>query len=130
MTNEEWKKFFILGRTVLGPGSSSPEVSTSWCAYTSFSAIRNGAQYWHLGFPDFEDILDTKLADGGVWRQVWHYDDLAHVVVPATFYWETEGGPKFTSGQKQQNIHLLSDKLQEAGVAHRLTDLVLEIKLY
>lgn len=130
MDNELWKAFFLTSRTVLGKGAWNPQYSESWCAWTTFSAIYNGVHYWYCGIPDYSDILDTYIADGGLWRQPFSYNELAHIIIPATFYWETEGGPDFENGTKSQDIKALSDKLSIEGIEHRTTGLVLEIKLY
>ena len=63
---------------------------------------------------------------GGTWTQSFAYSDLAHLIIPARFYWETsstEAG--FQSGYKPQDIAKLLDEL-----SHRLSERVLEIKLY
>lgn len=130
MNKAQWKSFFLCCRSVLGMGLPFAQRSDSWCAWTTFNAVHLGVHYWYSGIPDYEDILDTHIADGGLWGQPFDYDDLAHVVIPATFYWETEGGPEFKNGTKVQNIRLLSECLTGEGIPHRITDLILEIKLY
>lgn len=103
--------------------------SISWCAYTTFSSLMHGVVYFNSGFPGEAECLDRQTADGGVWRQAFEYSDLAHVVIPKTFYWErTFNG--FESGYKEQNIELLSAELTRLGISHRLTDLILEIKIF
>lgn len=67
--------------------------------------------------------------DRGPWGQPFSYQEIAHVVIPRAFYWETAAGP-FDSGRKTQDIQRLSRELTAAGIPHRLTDLVLEVKLY
>jgi len=129
--NDQWKGFFVACRDVLGQGDSNSHFSDSWCAWTTFNALEyGGIHYWTCGIPDYPDILDTHIRDGGLWRQPFSYDDIAHVIVPRTFYWETEGGSKFQNGTKTQDIDSLSERLNREGIGHRLTDLVLEIKLY
>lgn len=68
--------------------------------------------------------------DGGLWRQAFEYQDLAHLIVPASFYWEKVVDGEFKSGFKNQNLSLLSSKLVEQNIEHRVTELVLELKLY
>jgi hypothetical protein len=77
-----------------------------------------------------DEVLDTHTADGGVWGQPFPFSDLAHFIVPREFYWESIGGPGFVQGKKDQNIEKLSQALKAAGVPHRLTELVLEIKCF
>jgi hypothetical protein len=83
-----------------------------------------------MGFPEETELLDTKTADGGTWRQAFSYSDLAHVVVPSTFYWERVVDNEFACGRKRQDIETLSHDLKQLGIPHRKTDLILEIKLY
>ena len=130
MRNEQWKALFLTSRTLPGEGAYNPRYSESWCAWTTFQSLKHGVNYWYCGIPDYADILDTHIADGGLWGQPFNYDDLAHFIVPATFYWESEGGFRFENGTKSQDIKMLSEKLSYEGLEHRITDLVLEIKLY
>ena len=130
MDNALWKSFFYESRTILGVGSHNAFFSETWCAWTTFHALREGVHYWYCGLPDFPEIHDTHIEDGGTWGQPFSYGDLAHVIIPARFYWESQGGPDFRNGLKSQNIEKLSLRLDELGVPHRITELVLEIKLY
>jgi hypothetical protein len=131
MLNNQWKAFFLACRDVLGQGAHHSRFSESWCAWTTFSALRSGEiHYWTCGTPEYSEILDTHVEDGGIWGQPFSYDDLAHIIIPKTFYWETEGGPNFRNGTKTQNIETLSERLRKEGIEHRITDLVLEVKLY
>ncbi|MFZ6801489.1 hypothetical protein [Undibacterium sp. Di24W] len=116
-------------RQILGVGSCHPYSSESWCAFTTYSSLNHGVHYFNLGLPDLGDCLDACTRDGGVWAQSIKYSDLAHLIIPKTFYWErTALG--FEYGYKEQNIQQLSDELMRLGIKHRITDLVLEIKLY
>ena len=131
MRNDQWKAFFLACRDVLGQGANNSQLSESWCAWTTFAALEfGGIHYWTCGIPSRSEILDTHIEDGGLWSQAFSYDDIAHVVVPKTFYWETVGGPGFQNGTKTQDICALSERLSRKGIDHRITDLVLEIKLY
>lgn len=106
-------------------------MSESWCAWTTYRRIGEDFGYWTSGLPALEDIGATGIADGGVWGQPFSYSELAHVVIPRTFYWESRtAAGQFESGLRSQDIDELSFRLSAAGVEHRATDLVLEIKLY
>lgn len=65
-----------------------------------------------------------------MWGQPFLYGDLAHLVVPRAFFWQTGSNEPFANGMKDQDLALLSSELTTAGIPHRITDLVLEIKLY
>ncbi len=65
-----------------------------------------------------------------MWGQPFIYRDIAHVVVPKTFFWETIGEKSYERGKRVQSIELLAKMLSEKGINFRLTELVLEIKLY
>lgn len=125
-----WRKFLIHCRQVLGEGASDPFLSRSWCAYTTFSSLEHGVYYFNSGFPDVEDCHGAGTADGSIWRQSISYGDLAHVVIPAVFYWEKIVNGSFTCGYKEQDLTLLSAALKQDGIQHRVTEKVLEIKLY
>lgn len=129
MTNEEWKLTLLTCSDFLGWGDSDPYLSNSWAAVTTFSSLEHGVTYFNCGFPRVEDYLDTGTRDGGVWRQVFRYDDLAHLIVPRKFYWErTLHG--FESGFKSQDIDGLSAQLRQLKISHFVNKWVLEIKLY
>lgn len=130
MNNEEWFSFFKICAENLGAGNLTPSVSNNWCAWTTFTRLSENAGYWTCGLPATTDIHPTHIGDGGVWGQPFHYTELAHIVLPRTFYWETFTNEKFENGFKNQNIEALSKKLSESGILHRVTELVLEIKLY
>lgn len=129
MTNEEWRATLQICRRILGLGDWDPYLSESWCAFTTFSSLEHGAYYFNCGFPSMEECLETRVIDGGVWRQSFAYDDLAHLIIPKTFYWErTING--FESGYKNQKIEDVSLELTKIGVKHRVSDIVLEIKIF
>ncbi|WP_243374120.1 hypothetical protein [Geotalea sp. SG265] len=130
MDDDKWRQTLQCCRRILGRGSWNPHLSESWCAYTTFSSLEHGIHYWSCGFPEEDECLDDKTVDGGLWSQSFHYQDLAHLVVPAKFYWEEYIDGKFEFGFKNQKITELSEELKKLKVPHRLTDLVLEIKLY
>ena len=130
MKDNDWKVFFQTGRRILGAGALDAYLSDSWCAFTTFSSIKHGAVYFNCGFPQVTDCLDTCVRGGGTWRREFEYSDLAHIVVPATFYWEWYLDRGFRHGNKHQDITRFSKELRKLGIKHRKTDLVLEIKLY
>jgi hypothetical protein len=130
MNNKEWKIFLSICRETLGKGAWDSFHSESWCAYTTFSSLENGIYYWNCGFPDQNYFGDTHILDGGLWRQSFKYSDLAHIIIPKTFYWEIISENRFESGTKIQDLNMLSKRLIESNILHRKTDLILEIKLY
>jgi hypothetical protein len=129
MDDKQWKVCLQTCRRILGRGDWDAYLSESWCAFTTFSSLEHGVHYFNCGFPAEDDCLDTCTKDGGVWRQSFEYSDLAHLIVPKTFYWERSVNG-FQSGYKQQDIKRLSTEFKKIGIEHRLTDLVFEIKLY
>lgn len=130
MTDLEWRTFLLAGRRVCGQGSWDAALSTSWCAFTTFSSLRHGIHYLNCGFPEAEDCLESEVRDGGTWRQCFKYADLAHIAVPATFYWERVQDGQFESGSKHQDLQRLAAELDKSGIPYRRTDLMLEVKLY
>jgi hypothetical protein len=130
MSDELWEAFFLACADILGPGHACAPSSQSWCAWTTFTRLAEDAGYWTGGLPGAGDIGDAYVKDGGVWGQPFSYADLAHIIVPRTFGWMTDGSEPFRSGRRHQDIRTLSLRLNEGGIGHRMTDRVLEIKLY
>lgn len=130
MTDEQWKTFFDTCASELGPGDWQSENSMSWCTFTTFGSLARGAAYWSRGLPHADDIGPAYLRDGGVWREPINYGEIAHIIVPKRFFWESPPSPQYSNGLREQDIDRLSRALAAVGVPHRLTDLVLEIKLY
>lgn len=130
MTNTQWKAFLETARRILGKGASIPLESESWCAWTTYTSLAHELTYWKRGLPDENELLEDRTIDGGLWMQSFEYSDIAHIILPATFYWERDGNGTFESGYKKQDIVTLSKALEGLGIPHRSTDLVLEIKLY
>jgi hypothetical protein len=130
VTDNDWRLFLQTGRRLLGRGAWGSYVSDSWCAYTTFSSLEHYVKYWNCGFPEEDECLGSCTKDGGLLRQSFEYSDLAHIVVPATFYWERVTDGSFQNGYKTQDIELLSKELDKLGIAHWKTELVLEIKHY
>ncbi len=123
--------FLATARRILGKGFSVSWASESWCAFTTFSSLEHCLTYWSNGLPDEEELLEDRTEDGGLWRQSFYYQDLAHIIIPAKFYWEKIDSEKdFHSGYKDQDIKLLSTELKKNNIHHRKTNKVLEIKLY
>ena len=130
MLDSQWRIFFTICERVLGAGSRQTAVSKSWCAWTTFGSLADCVNYWRAGLPSLSDIGERGTNDSGPWGQPFLYQDLAHVIVPREFYWQTVSPGQFTNGTKEQDIQELSRQLSAAGISHRLTDLILEIKLY
>jgi hypothetical protein len=129
-TQFDWKSFLTICRNTFGEGAWEPYSSTSWCSFTTFYSLQNTVHYWNCGFPDISELLDDRTMDGGLWRQEFFYDDMAHLIIPARFRWEHFSNGKLQMGHKEQDLALLSTHLMNASIQHRLTDLVLEVKLY
>lgn len=130
MPSDHWRQFFLICHGVLGRGASDAWASETWCAWTTFESLAQDIRYWTAGLPNPEDLESAGVNDGGIWMEPVLYTDLAHVIVPARFLWERGDGPDYQSGSKSQDIRGLSAALASAGIEHRLTNTVLEIKLY
>jgi hypothetical protein len=130
MNDQQWIEFLSICRTVCGAGSTAAAVSESWCAFTTFGSLETYLTYWRAGFPDLADLSEHSTVDGGVWGQRFAYNDLAHVIVPRKFRWETTADGNFLDGYKYQDIDLLSVELSYAGLPHRKTEIILEVKLF
>lgn len=126
----QWHRFFATSVEVLGAGEWHAERSPSWCAWTTFTRLREDSGYWTCGLPAAADVLETQIVDGGVWGQPFLFSDLAHVLVPREFTWETTSGPNWIRRSRHQDLATLARRLGEAGVPHRLTELALEVKCY
>lgn len=130
MTDAQWRQVLTIARRTLGRGANRSWASESWCAWTTFASLQTQIVYWSSGLPEEEELMETYTKDGGTWMQPFSYSDIAHLLIPATFYWEGFSDRNFEHGEKMQNIALLSERLNAEKLPHRLTDLVLEIKLY
>ena len=133
MTDQQWKAFFEACATVLGSdGHPVASFSGTWCAWTLFDRLNHDLHYWTCGLPALEDVGDTHIRDSGVWGQPFLYSTLAHIVLPRSFDWESGDFSKGTHahGTKSQDLDALSKILSSHAIPHRLTNLVLEIKLY
>ena len=130
MTANQWQTFFRLCAKILGAGSRHAAQSKSWCAWTTFGSLSESVHYWAAGLPADADLENVGTTDSGTWGQPFLYKDLAHVIIPREFYWEIIEPGRLENGTRQQDISALSNELISAGIEHRLTELVLEIKLY
>jgi len=130
MDDAEWRRFFQICAEQLGAGDRLAAASASWCAYTTFGRLNEDAGYWTTGLPAAQDVQPWGIRDGGTWGQPFRFEDLAHVILPAKFYWERGQGPGWECGHRPQDLRALSAALQVGQVQHRLTELVLEIKLF
>jgi len=130
MTDADWRAFFTICARVLGSGSRAAPQSQSWCAWTTFESLQSQLTYWTAGLPSASELTESHTTDGGTWGQPFSYQDIAHIIIPKTFYWELQEGQAYEYGTRQQDIHALSVELQAAGLPHRKTDLVLEVKLF
>jgi len=128
MTSRQWRAFFEACSSVLGDGAVVAAQSANWCSWTTFQRLHWDAGYWQTGLPRRQDIGETGI-EGGSWLKPVLYAELAHVIVPGRFYREPSGEcPEGT--YVEQDIAALSRALAREPVDHRLTEYLLEIKLY
>lgn len=133
MTDQQWQRFFEACANVLGSrGHHDPALSDTWCAWTLFDRLNSDLHYWTCGLPALRDVPETHVKDGGVWGQPFVYSTLAHIVIPRKFDWGAGdyANDSHAFGTKSQNLDGLSSALTSSGVPHRMTELILEIKLY
>ena len=131
MNDHHWRRLLTHARNQLGHGASISWASQSWCAWTTFSSLEHHLTYWSCGLPEVHELLEHGVIDGGTWNQPFAFGDLAHLIIPAKFYWERfDESCGFQSGYKHQDIKQLSLALQGEHIDHRLTELILEVKLY
>ena len=119
MDDHQWHQLLISARRILGSGSSAPWASRSWCAWTTFSSLKSELTYWRCGLPDENELLSSRTADGGLWTQSFAYADIAHFIIPATFYWEKVIDSQFQWGYKEQDLPVLSEALARQGITGR-----------
>lgn len=130
MKNENWFRFFQISNDVLGNGNLSAYESENWCAWTTFSRLHEDCGYWTSGLPNSGEYTETRVIDESNWGQIFLFCDIAHLIIPSQFFWESSPFETLRSGHKEQNIQMLSDLLTRENIDHRCSDLVLEIKLY
>ncbi|MES2932623.1 MAG: hypothetical protein V4805_03945 [Pseudomonadota bacterium] len=131
MSDDEWKAFFQVCASVLGKGAHQARYSDSWCGWTTFDKLSDCIYYWNSSMPNPEDLQSTNVSDfrsaGG---QPFLYQSIAHIVIPKEFGWESQDGGDYVYSIKTQDIDQVSKALFKAGIQHRKTALILEIKLY
>jgi len=130
MDHSHWKLFFGTCAELFGVGAAAAAQSKNWCSWTTFRRLNEDCLYWASGFPAPGEFTDTHVVDGGVWGQPFSYKDIAHLIVPKKFYWESQSNRGFESGFKEQDIILLSKFLTDRNVPHKLTEITLEIRAY
>lgn len=130
MRDTEWRVLLDLASHVLGPGHADSRRSQSWCAWTTYESLNSTLTYWASGIPHQHELTPTGLIDGGTWGQPFLYSEIAHLIIPAQFYWENLTANGFDNGYRRQDLITLSHALNEAGLPYRMTDLMLEVKLY
>lgn len=130
MTDDKWRMFFIICNRVLDRGSSRADLSENWCAWTTFDSLQDSLHYWSGGLPTEDFLAEDHVRDSSPWSQPFSYRSIAHVVIPRIFYWEITTESGFKNGRKRLDLDRLSLELKGAGIEHRITDLILEIKLY
>lgn len=130
MDDAQWRRFFLISAERLGRGHRDAASSSSWCSYTTFERLIGDAGYWTMGLPAAEEVETWGIRDSGTWGQPFRFHDLAHLLVPREFYWERGLGTDWECGYRTQDLVGLSTALRASAVEHRLTDLVLEIKLF
>jgi hypothetical protein len=129
-SDADWRAFFGVCARVLGHGDWFAARSDSWCSWTTFRRLAEDGHYWEAGLPNESELCDTYIADGGAWGQPFLYHELAHVLVPRTFNWESGTGADHRAGIKQQDIDRISSELRSDGIPHRITERLLEVKLF
>ncbi|MCP4414541.1 MAG: hypothetical protein GY808_18455 [Gammaproteobacteria bacterium] len=130
MMSINWKKFFKICAQTLGKGSDSAITSDSWCSWTTFDRLETDAGYWTSGLPLATEIHKKHISDDGTWGETFSYKDIAHIIIPRTFVWQSFQGQEYVQGFKTQDLEALSNKLTDSEIPHTLSELVLEIKCY
>ena len=130
MSNQDWYSFFVACSTVLSQKFAADIRVGERCSWATFDSIECGAHYWSGPLLSEADLLPTYTRDGGPWRQPFLFESLAHVVIPRFFGIESGGAADYAYKSGVHDLEALSAKLNELGIQHRKTDLMLEIKLY
>ena len=125
-----WYKFFTTTARHLSLNPCASPGPATWCSWTTFARLGENAGYWTYPFPLESELLETGTTDGGTWGQPFAYHDIAHIIVPRRFFWDLATDKGYECGEHMQDIKGLSALLQQQDVEHRLTELVLEVKLY
>jgi hypothetical protein len=134
MDDDKWFHFFRTCAETLDVKTAFPTMEPleggSWCSWTTFCRLEDVAGYWSGPLPTRDELRGTYLGEGANWSQYFHYSQLCHVVVPHTFGWQRAAPGQFERGNITQDIDAVAEALRTLGIPHRLTSLVLEIKLY
>lgn len=126
----DWHKFLAIASKHMSLKPANVPGKWSWCAWTTFERLGEDAGYWTAPLPLETELLEDGTSDGGTWGQPFRYCQLAHVIVPRRFHSEQISAEGYNSGVYTQDVDGLSERLTVEGVVHRLTELVLEVKLY
>lgn len=125
-----WQIFLKISAEHLNLNPCRINSKKTWCAWTTSERLGSDAGYWTAPIPLKSELLLENTSDGGTWGQPFHCCQLAHLIIPRRFSWETISDKKFDWGVHEQNIEGLSERLTVEGVPHRLSEYVLEVKLY
>jgi hypothetical protein len=126
----DWHRFLAVASRHLALSPCNVPGKWSWCAWTTFERLREDAGYWTAPLPLETELLAEGTSDGGAWGQPFRYSQLAHVIIPRHFCWEQVSAESFDSGVHEQDVEGLSERMTAEGIVHRLTEYVLEVKLY
>lgn len=125
-----WKKALsVISEHLIENGNNEP-IYWSWCSWTTFSRLQRDAGYWTAPLPRTEDLSDIGVIDGGMWTQPFQFIDMAHLVVPKKFTYRKEFSGSIVLFESFQDIELISDIWNFAGIPNVLGDFAVEIKLY
>jgi hypothetical protein len=133
MDDETWATFLRTCADVLGVEKATrngPCENGSWCAWTTFDSLQDSVNYWRGPLPTREEIFDSYVGHGANWDQFFNYRQMCHFLVPRTFFWERTAPGTYERGNCIQDLDALAQNLNTLNVPHRLTPLVLEIKLF
>ncbi len=133
MDDSKWAAFLRACADVLSVERSdkvAPSENGTWCAWTTFDTLESDLNYWRGPLPTKDEIFDSYVGHGKNWSQYFFYRDFCHFLVPRTFFWERASLGNYERGDVKQDIDALSRRLNELDVPHRLTPIILEIKLF
>lgn len=125
-----WHQFFTTTARHLSHNPCNSPGPRSWCSWTTFTRLEENAGYWTYPFPLESELLETGTTDGGTWGQPFSYAEIAHLIVPHRFFWDLSSDEGYKCGEHEQDINGLSALLTAEEIEHRLTELVLEVKLF
>ena len=130
MKLSDWESVFRVSTEILGVGNPYPKKSDTWCSWTTFGRLEEDSGYWTSGLPNNNDIGRTFIRDNGVWLQPFLYEDIAHLIIPKKFSWETIDKEGYESGTKTQDIEKLSYEFNKLGIKHNLSKYCLDFKIF